>query len=309
MSADRALLLGILLLLGAGWGITWPLAKIAVSSGYQPFGLIFWQLVIAVLLLGGICLWRGRGLPWGRASLRIYLVVAIVGTVLPDMANYRAAVHLPSGILSVLASLGVLFSFPIALAMGNDRFSWVKLLGLCLGLVGVSLLVLPGTDLPQAAMLIFVPLAMIAPLSYALEGNLVARWDLGGLDSVQILFGASLLGVILVGPLVVLSGEWISPLPPYGAADVALLAASVIHALVYAGYVWLVGRAGSVYAAQIGYVVTGFGIFWAMVLLGEAYSTYFWAAMAVMLAGVFLVQPRRKEALVEAGGLSDTAST
>ncbi|MCP4818147.1 MAG: EamA/RhaT family transporter, partial [Shimia sp.] len=37
---------GILLAIGAGWGLTQPLTKIAVSEGYEPLGLIFWQLAI-----------------------------------------------------------------------------------------------------------------------------------------------------------------------------------------------------------------------------------------------------------------------
>jgi drug/metabolite transporter (DMT)-like permease len=39
--------------------------------------------------------------------------------------------------------------------------------------------------------------------------------------------------------------------------------------VVYAGYVWLVGRAGAVFAAQVAYLVTLFGVFWAMLILGE----------------------------------------
>jgi drug/metabolite transporter (DMT)-like permease len=31
---------------------------------------------------------------------------------------------------------------------------------------------------------------------------------------------------------------------------------------------------------------------WAMLLLGERFSNWIWAAMAVMLLGLFLVQPR-----------------
>ena len=35
-----------LFFIGASWGLTVPLAKIAVSDGYQPFGLMFWQMII-----------------------------------------------------------------------------------------------------------------------------------------------------------------------------------------------------------------------------------------------------------------------
>lgn len=53
-------LLSLLVLMGAGWGITQPLSKVAVSTGYQPLGLAFWQMVITAPLLGLICGLRGR---------------------------------------------------------------------------------------------------------------------------------------------------------------------------------------------------------------------------------------------------------
>ena len=44
----------ILIVLGAGWGITQPFSKIAVSGGYRHFGLIFWQMAITSVILGAI---------------------------------------------------------------------------------------------------------------------------------------------------------------------------------------------------------------------------------------------------------------
>ncbi|MEZ5792779.1 MAG: EamA family transporter, partial [Nitratireductor sp.] len=40
-----------LLLFGIVWGTTIPLGKIAVSTGYHPLGLIFWQVLIVALAL------------------------------------------------------------------------------------------------------------------------------------------------------------------------------------------------------------------------------------------------------------------
>jgi len=62
----------------------------------------------------------------------------------------------------------------------------------------------------------------------------------------------------------------------------------------------LVGAATAVFAAQVSYLVTGFGVIWSMALLGERYSGWIWGAMAVMFIGLFLVQPRRAGPLVRA---------
>jgi drug/metabolite transporter (DMT)-like permease len=292
---DWAVLTGLLVLLGAGWGITQPMAKIAVSEGYRHVGIVFWQLVLSGAILGAICAARGLPLRTDGPALRFYTLIALIGTLLPNGASYEAARHLPSGWLSITLSMVPLFAFPIALAWGIDRFHWPRVLGLSLGLLGVVFLALPGNAELGAvtlAMAVWLPLALVAPALYALEGNVVARYGTGEMDPVQLLFGASVVGALLALPATLATGTWIDPRPPWGAPDGAIVIASAVHALVYAAYVWMVGRAGAVFAAQVSYLVTGFGVVWAMLLLGESYGAGFWIAMGCMFAGLFLVQPR-----------------
>ena len=60
---------GALALIGIGWGSTQPLGKIAASTGHQPFGLIFWQLVVCVVVLGLLTVLRGKRLPLTRKAI------------------------------------------------------------------------------------------------------------------------------------------------------------------------------------------------------------------------------------------------
>ncbi|MEQ3714007.1 MULTISPECIES: DMT family transporter [Lentibacter] len=284
-----------LLIMGAGWGITTPLSKIAVSTGHQPLGLVFWQLVIGAVLLEAIVFVRGGRLALGRRQITLYLAIALLGTILPNTASYRAAAHLPAGVMSIVIAMVPMFAFPIALALGQDRFSIARVVGLGLGLGGVALLVGPEASLPDRAMVAFIPLALIAPFFYGLEGNFVGKFGTAGLDPIEVLFGASVFGAVLSLPLALGFGHWLNPLGGFGAPESALVLSSIVHALVYAGYVWLVGRAGAVFAAQVSYLVTIFGVGWAMLILDEAYSGYIWGALGLMLLGMFLVQPRDRE--------------
>lgn len=289
---ERLFLTFVLFCLGAGWGLTQPLTKIAVSTGHQPFGLLFWQLAIGTVLLGSVTYLRGQVLPVHASALRVYVIIAVVGTLLPNSFSYRAAAHLPSGIMSIIIATVPMFAFPIALALGIDRFSRRRLVGLALGLSGVALIALPATSLPDPAMLLWLPVALVAPLCYGIEGNVVSRWGIGGLDPVQALFGASLLGMLVMLPAAVMFGQFIDPRAGMGGPEWALVGSSLIHGLIYALYVWLVGRAGAVFASQVAYMVTGCGVVWAIIILSETYSVWVWAAMAVMLLGISLVQPR-----------------
>ena len=215
---ELVFLTGVLILLGAGWGITNPLSKIAVSTGYGHFGLVFWQLAIGTALMAGIALARGTALPWSAKSVQVYVIIALIGTVIPNSASYQAIAHLPSGVMSILLSLIPMIAFPIALGLRLERFSLRRFAGLLAGLAGVLLLVLPEASLPEAAMLAWIPMALVAPVLYAFEGNYVARWGIAGLDPIQVLFGASLIGTIIALPLALGSGQFISPLRALGRA-------------------------------------------------------------------------------------------
>ncbi len=292
MTRDDGTLTLALVALGAGWGLTQPLTKITVTAGYEPFGIIFWQMLIGTLLLGALR-WRSLGrLPMTAKTCAFWLLIAFLGTLIPNSASYRAAFHLPSGVMSIVISTIPLIAFPIALALGNDHFSWRRMGGLALGLAAVAFIALPEASLPERAMVAFLPLALVAPLCYALEGNIVAKWGTAGLDPVQVLFGASAIGTVIALPLALGTGQFRVPTSPFILADFTMILGAVIHVLVYTGYVWLVGRGGPVFAGQVSYLVTGFGVVWAMLLLREHYSLWVWAALAAMGVGLTLVRPR-----------------
>lgn len=295
-----------LMLLGAGWGLTQPLTKIAVSTGYGHFGLLVWQQMLGAMLMAIVCLVRRTSLPLNAAALRAYLVIALIGAVLPNTLSYQAAVHLPAGIMSLLLSAIPMFAFVIALALGNERFAVRRLLGLCFGLIGVLIIILPSVDLGEVVPVGWAAVYLVVGLFYAFEGNYVAKWGVAGLDPFQLMLGASLVGLVLVVPLMGVTGQSITPVWPMPVAQSALVASSVIHVVVYASYVWLVGRAGAVFAVQVSYMVTGFGLFWAWVILDEAFSGVIWIALAAMLTGMYLVQPRAKASLAAAPALGDS---
>jgi len=297
----RTLPLLMLLLCGAGWGLTQPLSKIAVSTGHGEFGLVFWQTVFTASILFGLTLARGRGLPLGWRYLWRYGLIGLVGTILPDTILYTSAKHLPAGVLSILISLVPMFSLPLALALGMERPSLLRAAGLLFGALAIVFLVGPKAALPDMSMSFWVVIAALTPLCYALEGIFVGRYGRLDLDAIQLLLGASLVGVGLSLPLALGAGQFVDLATEWHAAEAALLASSVIHAFVYASYVWLIGRAGTVFASQVSYIVTGSGVLWSILLLEEAYSGYVWTALALMMLGLFLVQPLRADPLARRG--------
>ena len=268
-----------------------PLIRVAVSTGHQPLGLIVWQQAIMLALLLPLLRAVGQPLPPLRRHLPLFLVVAGFGSVLPGYFTYLTAVDLPAGIRSIIVALVPMFVLPMALAAGFERPDARRTLGVLLGAASMVLICLPGARVTGSIGIGVILLAMIAPLSYGIEANYLAWRGNGGLHPFQLLVGASATGLILSLPLAAATGQMTWP-HGLGPAEWALLGAGVLNVLAYSGYVWLVANAGSVFASQIAYLVTGFGVVWSKLLLGERYSVLVWAAFAVMLAAIALVQPR-----------------
>ncbi len=296
---SRALAVATLVALGATWGLTVPLMRVAVSTGYQPLGILVWQNAIMAALL--LLFLRGMRLPLAveRRNLGLYAVVGCFGALLPGYFSFLTAAWLPGGVRAVIIAAVPLFALPMAIALGSERPDARRALGVALGAGAIAMIALPngwtggetggGTGAIATGAVL---LALIAPFSYAVEANYLAWRGSHGLHPFQLLFGTSILLLAICLPLAEVTGQHPPRGWPFGAAEWAVVISGVLNALAYSGYVWLIGQAGSVFASQVGYLVTGFGVLWSMALLGERYGPGLWLALVLMLAGVALVQPR-----------------
>ncbi len=288
----RATAITVLVVLGIGWGTTIPLTKIAVSTGHHPIGLIFWQLAIATVVLGLISAARRRLPTVNRQTLLFFLVISLLGTLIPNSFSYLAAANLPAGVMAIMIATVPMFTLPTALVLGIERPSMVRLLGVLLGTVAVVVVIAPDTSLPDPQKAVFVLVALVASLCYGLESNYLTLRTPPNTDPVATLFGASLIGTAIAAPLALGTGVWVDLTSLRGPAEQALVINSILHALIYTAYVWLVARAGPVFTSQVAYVVTIWGVIFSAWLLGETYSVWVLSSLGLMIIGLTLVQPR-----------------
>ena len=289
MARTKALL--VLFTIGAAWGLTIPLGKIAVSTGHGAAGLIVWELVIAIAILAAGGLWR-LNIRLTAKRLRLFAVVAAMGTLAPQYASYIAAAELPAGVMAIVIAIAPMFALPIAIALRLERPALRRGVGVLLGGAAVVVLVGPEASLPDSAKVGFVFVALIAPVCYAVESNYIAWRTTDGLNPAEVLFGASILGLAVVAPIAIVTGTWISPIRPWNAPEWSLVGLAALHVVAYWSYIWLINRAGAVFSSQVAYLVTGTGVLWSILILSEVYSGWIWAALGLMLAGIAMVRPR-----------------
>ncbi|MEM6906204.1 MAG: DMT family transporter [Pseudomonadota bacterium] len=276
---------------GLAWGATQPLSKVAVSTGHNAVGLVFWQCLIGILALGLVMALTGRRLPRSRPFLIFYGVCAFLGTALPHSLSFTALAHVPAGIASILMASVPLATLFLSIPLGIDRPGPRRLLGLALGAASVLLVLGPEASLPEPGQAAWAALYLVVVFSYAVENVYIAKYQPEGTDPVQTMMGLFAGAFLMVLPVVAIANTWVLP-ESFGAPEAALIGASLLHVAAYMGFVWLIGAAGPVFAAQVGYVVTLAGVFLGILFLGESHSGWIWAALVLMLAGVSLVRPK-----------------
>ena len=284
-----------MLVIGILWGGTIPLMKTAVSTGYQPLGLIVWQLVIGILILGVFLLIQGWRPKLTREKLIFYGLLSIFGTLLPNGFSYVAAAQLPGGVMAIAIATVPMFTLVMALGLRLEKFSMMRVLGVLIGFAAMVMIAVPQTSLPDPSKAIFVLVALIAPLSYGVETNLIAAKTPKDTDATSTLFMASVLGLMVAAPLAAGSGQWIDFTGKWDVPIYALIAASVIHSVTYVGFIWLVGFGGPVFGVQTAYPVTLSGVVLSIIFLGEGYSIWIWGALVLVMTGLMLVQPKLED--------------
>ena len=284
-----------MLVIGGFWGVTIPLIKITVSTGYQPFGIIVWQLVISIFILGTFLFFKGWRPKLNREKIIFYLLLSMSGTLLPNAFSYVAAAQLPAGVMAIAIATVPMFTLLMALGIGLEKFSAMRVLGVMIGFVAMAMIAAPQTSLPDPTKAIFVLVALIAPFCYGIETNVIAAKTPKDTDPTSTLFMASVLGLIIVTPLALTFGQWIDITGEWDIPIYALIVTAVIHAITYVGYIWLVGFGGPVFGVQVAYPVTLSGVFFSILFLDEGYSAWIWAALALVIIGLMLVQPKLSE--------------
>ncbi|MBX2881213.1 MAG: DMT family transporter [Granulosicoccus sp.] len=270
-----------------------PLTKIAVAAGHHPLGLICWQLAISSFLLGALLLIRSERIRLDRSTLIYCLIIALLGTVVPNTFQVLAFRELPAGVMAIVIAFVPIVSLLVALLAGLEQFSWRRFLGVMVGVLSLAILALPDASMPAAGKAPWLLIALIAPVCYAIEGNFVAARAPVHLSPVAVLFAASVVGLTLVFPIVMLAGWSVSMAFPLDDSRLALIGSGIGHVFAYSGYLWLLQRAGAVFASQIAYVVTITGVLAAVLVLGEPYSAVLGIVVGMVLLALTLVRPMK----------------
>ena len=290
----------VLIVMGAMWGLSFSLARIAATRGAHPLGIAFWECSIAGLLLICPILYRRVPLPITTGLVRLHITTGLVGMVIPGAAFFYAAAHVPAGVLSITVGMVPIITFLAAAFVGLEKFAVGRVFGVVLGMLAVVLLVAPEGSLPDPVQVPWVFLGFASAACYAALSLILALTAPPGTNSLMLTCGMFVAASFLMVPILYATGSFVPFGWPWGIVEWSLFGLGAVNAVAYSLFFVLVDRAGPVFSSFTANMVTLFGVFWGIVIFSEQNSIWVWLSFATIMVALAMVAPRGKTTVAEA---------
>lgn len=290
---------GALLLIACGalWGLIVPLAKMASEVEAHPVGLAILIDSVGAALCIGISLKRGtmpRLSSLGRGDIRFIVLFALVSAVLNQLLVYWMASQLPAFIVSIVIVLEGFIVFLFAALMRTEVPSAKRFIGLGLGLAGIVVILLFGMPVNIVAHWIWVGLALLIPVTYAVEDIFLAERRPARIDAIALFGLVQVVSVIMLVPIGAASNDFVPLELLAGQTGIIVLLMAAASNLAMLLFMLLIKTTGAVFGSQTAYAGTAAGIAWSMLLLGEAVPMLTWGALALVFVGLLMVEPKQE---------------
>lgn len=280
--------LALLVTLAALWGGSFMFIKIGVAT-VAPLTIVAGRLLLGAIVLYLVLRARGHGLPRRLDAWAPFVVIAVIGNIMPYGLIAWGEQRVDSALAAILMAAMPLFTVILARLSrpAQNRITPLRLFGIAVGFAGVVLLIGPAALGNLGAQIIAQVAVLGGALCYALTGVFAER-----IRAVPPLVAAAstlITAAALSLPLaLVLERPWQSAPSLEGVAAVAMLGL-LSTALATIIYFHLIGRGGAVLVSLNNYLVPGFGVIWGTLLLGETLSPTAATAMALILVAVAVV--------------------
>jgi len=272
-----------LLILSAIWGGSFILMRIAVPS-LGPVVLMELRVWLAALFLAVVAHFLKSALAAGT-HWKHYLILGFFNSALPFLLFGYAALTLPASLMAILNATAPIWSTFIGVVWLRHRLTPRAVLGLGLGVAGVTLLVgldpamlHPGAGLAATA-------ALVAAFCYGIA-SLYAKQA----RAVEPLANAH--GSMWAAALWLLPPSFFFPPPALPGSDILLAVVAlgvVCSGIAYLLYFRLIAEIGAAPALTVTFLIPLFGVLWGWLFLSEPVGWHTLAGAAIVIVGTALV--------------------
>lgn len=272
-----------LLVLSAIWGGSFIFMRVAVPA-LGPIVLMELRVLLAALFLAGVAQFFRSRLETGT-HWKHYLILGLINSALPFLLFGYAALTLPASLLAILNATAPIWSTLIGVLWMRHRMTPKSAVGLCLGIIGVALLVgldkamlQPGAGLAAAAALGAAFCYGIASL-YAKQARTVEPF-------------ANAHGSMWAATLWLLPASFFfqpAALPGIDIMLIVLVLGVVCSGVAYLLYFRLIAEIGAAPALTVTFLIPLFGVLWGWLFLNEAVGWHTLGGTFIVITGTALV--------------------
>lgn len=289
---DRRACLNWTMLLGLTvmWGSAFALTKSALMQA-TPDAVVIGRLLIGAALLLLIWFMFSRQLPRGRRLWVFFALIALFGNAAPFTLITWGQQTIDSGMAGILMAVMPLFTLVLArLAIPGERLTASRIIGFCIGLVGVAMLLGPGVTADAVGPVLPAMLAVLAgALCYSVSAVLTRlrpRSDVTSSATATALLGACMMLVVVRPAPADIAVTTATPDMLLAIAALGLFSTGLATLL----YFRLLERTGPVFVSQLNFLIPVWAVAVGVVLFDEQLAASDYVAMLVILGGILVAQ-------------------
>jgi drug/metabolite transporter (DMT)-like permease len=279
------------------WGTTFAAIRVAIET--IPTLLVGGvRFVIAGVLLLGIARLSGARFPTSGREWRDQVIAGVLMAGVANSLVVYAEHALSSGLAALLAATIPIWMAAMEMVLGLSSLTRRKIAGLVLGFGGVGLLVAPaiGRVDPSLRFLLAVGAMQLNAICWN-GGTLISRRHRGSADPIAVACVQMLAGGVVVLLLAFATGERPAPGMFSIRSSLAVLYLAVFGSVIaYTAYNYAQTKLSAGQVSSYAYVNPAIAVVTGALLLREPVTLRMIASMAIILAGVALIQIDRRKA-------------
>lgn len=285
----------VLITMGAMWGLQFAMLKLASYGGYSEIDILMIALFCLSAIFTAITIYRKQMFRITFSRIRFLLIIAFLGYVAPLTAAIYAANSLPTGVLTLLASLTPVATIAFAVMLRTERISVQRLLAVVFGLLAILLVLWPELEAPGQGALFWMVVVLVVPICGGIESiYIAARWPTG-LTALQVVTGETIVAAAMVIPAFAYFSNPSPLMFTWSSVEVAILVfviAGVIESLLY---FYLIQNTGGVFVSFGTFISLFAGIAWGIILFSESHGIMVWIAVTTLCISLILACFERPE--------------
>jgi len=285
-------------LLSVVWGGSFLFVGVAVKE-LPPLTIVALRVCLAALALQIVLRVMGLRLPRERQAWAAFFGMGILNNVIPFSLIVWGQSHIASGLASILNATTPLFTVIVAHYLtADEKLTGSRLGGVLVGFVGVAVMI-GSAALTSLNTNVLAQLAVLgAALSYGLSGVFGRRFKTLGIPPLVAAAGQVTASSCMLLPVSLLVDRpWTLAMPSTATVLSILALALVSTAFAYLIFFRLLARAGATNVGLVTFLIPVSAILFGVLILGETLEGRHFAGMALIAAGLMLIDGRPGAAL------------